>query len=146
VTTTPVPIDTNIRHASMRQIHCAIEHVYRGDYECAITLAAAAEGMLPDTDEPHFRQKEVELSKSPEIKAAGGAIGPNDYINWLKHGSFGGGPRVENATIPAEESLKTVWRAITKYRASYDDLSPQMLSFRGWATEWLQKDLEQNNA
>jgi hypothetical protein len=101
-----------------------------------------AEGMLPDTDEPHFRQKEKELSKSPEIKAAGGAIGPNDYINWLKHGSFSSGPRIENATIPAEESVKTVWRAISKFNAVYDDLSPQMLSYKNWAKEWLQNELK----
>jgi hypothetical protein len=45
----------------------------KGDYECAITLAGAAEGMLPETDEAHFRQKVIELSNTPEIKAAGGA-------------------------------------------------------------------------
>ena len=80
---TPVPIDTHIRLASMRQIHCAIEHLHRGDYECAITLAGAAEGILPDTWKPHFLQKVKALSISPEIQAEGGAIGENDYINWL---------------------------------------------------------------
>jgi hypothetical protein len=40
----------------MRQIHAAIEHWRRGDFECAITLASAAETMLPDIDEPHFRR------------------------------------------------------------------------------------------
>ena len=69
----------------MRQIYCAIEHLHQGDFECAITLAGAAEGILPDTDEAHFRQKVKALSKSPEIRATGGATGPNDYINWLKH-------------------------------------------------------------
>src|SRR5262245_54007824 len=32
----PVPIETHIRLASMRQIHGAIERLERGDYECAI--------------------------------------------------------------------------------------------------------------
>jgi hypothetical protein len=40
----------------MRQIHAAIEHLHRGDFECAITLAAAGEGMLPPTEEPYFRE------------------------------------------------------------------------------------------
>jgi hypothetical protein len=120
--------------ASMRQIHCAIEHLHRGDYECAITLAGAAEGMLPDTDAPHFRQKVKALSESPEINAAGGATGPNDYTNWLKHGG------VENATIPAEESVALIWRAITKFNVTYNDLSPQMLSFQNWARQWLLKE------
>lgn len=29
--TTPVPIETHAKLASMRQIHGAIEHIYRGD-------------------------------------------------------------------------------------------------------------------
>jgi hypothetical protein len=141
----PVPIDTNIRLAAMRQIHCAIEHLERGDYECAITLAGAAEGMLPDTDVPHFRQQVKELSKSPEIKAEGGATGPNDYINWLKHGRIRkDGPRIENVTIPAEEGVCVVWRAITKYNAIYKDPSPQMLGFHKWAKERLQEDQNPN--
>lgn len=101
--------------------------------------------MLLATDEPHFRQKVLELSKSPEIRAAGGATGPNDYINWLKHGTITiGGPRIEKATIPAEESVAVVWRAITKYNAIYKDPSPQMLSFHKWAGEWIQKDRNSN--
>jgi hypothetical protein len=57
----------------MRQIHAAIEHLQRGDFECAMTLAAAGEGMLPPTDEPHFR----ELARMTEV---------NDIVDWLRHG------------------------------------------------------------
>jgi hypothetical protein len=63
-------IETHVRYASMRQIHAAIEHVHREDYECAITLAGAAEGILPDTDEPHFRQKVKALSGIPGNQGA----------------------------------------------------------------------------
>ena len=138
--TTPVPIDTHIRLASMRQIHGAIEHVHRGDYECAITLASAAENMLLEPETPYLRQKIKAVSNSEEIKAAGGATGPNDYATWLKHGTLNG-VKTENATIPAEESVAWVCRAISKFKTVYDDLSPQMTSFRQWAKEWLQKDL-----
>jgi hypothetical protein len=125
----------------MRQIHAAIEHLRRGDFECAITLAGAAEGILPDTDKPHFRQKVKAFAQREDIKAAGGATGENDYINWLKHGSLKvSGPRIENATIPAEESVVVVWRAISKFHAVYDDMSPQMQSFHKWALDWLEKD------
>jgi hypothetical protein len=43
---------------------------------------------LPDTDEPHFVRKMKELASGSEIKAAAGAIGPNDYINGVKHASL----------------------------------------------------------
>jgi hypothetical protein len=71
---------------------------------------------------------------------AGGATGPNDYINWLKHGRVAkDGPRIENATIPAEESVAIIWRAITKYNASYNELSGRMVEFSNWARGWLQQ-------
>ena len=131
----PERIETKIQFAAMRQINAAIEHLHRQDFECAITLAGAAEGMLPDTDAPHFRKRVKELSAHPEIKAAGGATGPNDYINWLKHGTMvKGGPRMETATITEVEVIGTIWRAITKFQITYTDVrTPQMLSFEKWA-------------
>ena len=118
----------------------AIEHVYRGDYECAITLAHAGEGMLPEPEKPYLRHKIKDMSKSEEIQAAGGLTDPNDLSVWLKHGTLNK-KRVEAVTIPAEESVAFVCRAISKFEAACDDLSPQMISFRKWAKEWLQKDL-----
>jgi hypothetical protein len=138
--TTPVSIDTHIRLASMRQINRAIDHCIQGEYECAITLAGAAEGMLPETWRPHFGQKVKEFAELPQIKEEGGATGPNDIKNWLKHGTLNG-DRIENVVVPAEESVVMVYRAITKYNAVYDDLSPQMRRFLHWMTEWLQKEL-----
>ena len=65
---TPVAIDTHIRLASMRQINRAIDHAIQGEYECAITLAGAAEGMLPETWKPHFRQKIKNFAETPKSK------------------------------------------------------------------------------
>lgn len=132
----PVSIETNIRIASMRQMHCAIEHIERGDYECAITLAAAAENMLPEPEKPFFREKVKAMAKSEEIKAAGGATGPNDYSVWLKHGTLNG-VKTYQATIQDEESVVWAYRAISKFNALYDDQSPQMISFCMWAKDWL---------
>jgi hypothetical protein len=141
MSTTPVAINTYIRLASMRQIHGAIEHLYRGDYECAITLAHAGEGMLPEPEKPYLRHKIKDMSKSEEIQAAGGLTDPNDLSVWLKHGTLNDA-KVDAVTIPAEESVAFVCRAISKFEAKYDDLSPQMNSFRQWAKGWLQKNLK----
>jgi hypothetical protein len=132
----PVSIETDIRLASMRQIHCAIEHIERGDYECAITLAAAAENMLPEPAKPYFRRRVQAMAEREDIKEAGGATGPNDYSVWLKHGTFNG-IKTEKATIPDEESVVWIYRAISKFNAVYDDRSPQMISFCKWAGDWL---------
>ena len=85
-------IETKIRFASMRQIHEAIQHLHRGDFECAITLAGAGEGMLPETDKPHFRQKAMALEgRLP--KTDEGENTANAHINWLKHARFKAGGR-----------------------------------------------------
>jgi hypothetical protein len=123
----PVSIETNTRFASMRQIHAAIEHHGRQDWECALTLAAAAEGMLPETDEPHFRQKVKDFAESLPDDVAG-SKNPNDVITWLKHGTYKG-QKCETATIDNSEAPVVIWRAITKFFAVYDEVSPQMQSW-----------------
>src|SRR5437016_3103522 len=41
-------IETDKKRASLRQICAAIDHFHKGNYECAITLAAAGEGCVPE--------------------------------------------------------------------------------------------------
>ena len=124
----PASIETTTKLASMRQIHAAIEHHGKQNWECAITLAAAAEGMLPATDEPHFRQKVKEFAAGlPE--SAEGVSNPNDFITWLKHGTVNG-EKCEKATIDDGEAPAVIWRAITKFYAVYKEVSPQMQSWQ----------------
>lgn len=44
----PIRFEMNLQFASLRQIHAAIEHMERGDFERATTLADAAKCMLAD--------------------------------------------------------------------------------------------------
>jgi hypothetical protein len=79
--------------------------------------------MLPETDEPHFRQKVKEFAASlPEPE---GAKNPNDVITWLKHGTYNG-TKCVTATIHDSEAPVIIWRAITKFYAVYKEVSPQM--------------------
>jgi hypothetical protein len=111
----------------MRQIHAAIEHLRRGDLECAMTLAAAGEGMLPPTDEPHFR----ELARMTEV---------NDIVDWLRHGPMKDKEnrrrvRGQTVTIKESEAIFVIYRAIAKFDAVFgDQKTPQMISFRICAT------------
>ncbi len=140
----PPHIDTSVHYASMRQIHAAIEHLHRGDFECAITLAAAGEGMLPPTDKQYFFKKAKELEK--ELGAQpDGVTGANDIINWLKHGEVtdpatGQRKRYETATIEELEVIVTIHRGITKFEAIFEnEKTPQMLSFKNWASPYLER-------
>src|SRR4051794_30267088 len=115
--------ETNTKLASMRQIHAAIKHHGGGDCECAITLAAAAEGMLVEPDEPTFRQKVKDFAAGlPEV--ADDSQNPNAVITWLKHGTYNG-TKCETATIDDSEAPVIIWRAITKFYAVYKAVSAE---------------------
>jgi hypothetical protein len=113
-------IKTTKQLAATRQIQAAIAHFRKDDYECAITLAAAAEGLLPPTDEPHIFSilKASPLYKDIEI---------NRFINWLKH------PTPPNeASISEFETALIIMRAITKLYAIYEVGTDDMLEFGRW--------------
>jgi hypothetical protein len=115
----------------MRQIHGAIAHLQRGDFECAMTLAAAGEGMLPSTDEPQFR----DLARMTEV---------NDIVDWLRCGpvkdkEHGRRGRDQSITIEEAEAVFVIFRAIAKFDAVFgDQKTPQMVSFRICATRSLE--------
>ena len=119
----------------MRQIHAAIEHLQRGDFECAMTLAAAGEGMLPSTDEPQFR----ELARMTEV---------NDTVDLLRHGPMKDiehrrQGRGQTVTIEESEVIFVIYRAIAKFDAVFgDQKTPQMVSFRICANWKLKSSLQ----
>jgi hypothetical protein len=76
---------TDVAQSTTRQIHDAIDLLQAGKIESAIVVAHAAEGKLPETGKPHLFHKLKEFAESLP-KSEQGAKGPNDFINWLKHG------------------------------------------------------------
>ncbi|WP_143278086.1 hypothetical protein [Bradyrhizobium sp. UFLA03-84] len=129
-------IETNLQFASMRQIHAAIEHLERGDFECAIALADEAEGTLAGADEVHFLQILKGISRFHEVGAAAERTdGLNDRMHWLKHARLIlHGPRIEKAIITNVEVTATIRKAIARFRAVYAEVkTPQMLSFENGA-------------
>jgi hypothetical protein len=116
-------IETSIRYASMRQIHAAMDHFHRGDFECAATLAAAACGMLPVTDNAALPASEVR-------SARGETIG-----HWLAHGTIldrtGNSRWKESIVIRTAEVGIAIYVAITRFDIAFpDQKTPQMIGFR----------------
>jgi hypothetical protein len=113
----PNHIQTRCHYASMRQIHAAIEHWRRGDFECAITLAGAAERMLPKIDEAQYRQPQ----DIPRV---------NEISDWLIHGTSRDGAKSERTGRIVIKELDAVV-AIMKFEAVFwKDKTPQMSSFQ----------------
>src|SRR5216684_6502041 len=73
-------VETTITLASLRQIQAAIAHFEKGEFECAVTLAAAGEGMLPDPPDDSTYIFGVLRHRDDETTQF------NLVINWLKHG------------------------------------------------------------
>jgi hypothetical protein len=108
----------------MRQIHAAIEHWQRGDFECAIALASAASEMLPEIDEHPFG----ELENITRV---------NEISNWLVRGASRERlKRGQVVTVVIEEldTVLAIHRAILRYEAIFwKDKTPQMKTFRNRA-------------
>jgi hypothetical protein len=71
------------REAAIRQIDSAIEAFHRGDFDIAITLAGAADGMKKTEPEDLF-QKILEL-RPPTVERKRAIANLNSARDWLKH-------------------------------------------------------------
>jgi hypothetical protein len=127
-TTAPTRIKSTKQLASQRQIKAAIQHLLKQEFECAVTLAAAAEGLLPPTNDPHLFQdlrKELTPEEYREFNF-------NLVINWLKHYNPEDPDPVE---ISEFEAVITIERAITKFNAVYHQSSELMEYFLNLARQ-----------
>jgi hypothetical protein len=116
-------VDTTRSLAAIRQIRGAITSLHNGDYECAVTLAHAAEGMIPD--------KKKDGDGKPLIKLMRERLpddDPNLFSSWLKH------PKgAEKATISVFEVVLMIARAIHKFVWYYEASNDHFESFQDWA-------------
>src|SRR5467141_3437127 len=124
----PTEIDTSKFASSRRQINAAIAHLHSRDWECAITLAAAAEGQLlePETQTFLFRAlRNREAKDSLNLKL-------NRVIHWLKHPTQ---DEPDHIKISEFEVALTISRAIQKFVAVYKLSAREFEGFSTWAVE-----------
>lgn len=110
------------QQASLNQVLAAISLYGHGRFDCAITLAAAAEGILPNVDDPHIFQQ---LQAKPNARD----LELNLMVNWLKHGRGAEGREVDAAELSDFEAAIIIARAITKYAAVYHQGHPGFVEF-----------------
>jgi hypothetical protein len=124
----PNEIETSKYTSSRRQINAAIAHLHSRDWECAITLAAAAEGQLPEPETQTFlfralRKREEKDNLDLEL---------NRVIHWLKHPTPHEPERIK---ISEFEVALTISRAIQKFVAVYKLSAREFEGFSTWAVE-----------
>jgi hypothetical protein len=130
-------IETTIERAASRQIYLAITLLHRSEFEAAITLAAAAEGMLPEPDKPYLFPK-LKAWAETLPKEDAGAKGLNDFAVWLKHGEVRHDKHAK-AIVSELEAITMITRAISKFLAVYGGIAPQMAEFRDRVIKRLQE-------
>jgi hypothetical protein len=118
-------VETTKKLAAQRQIDAAIGHLHRMEVECAITLAAAAEGLLPDTKEPHIFEY---LRQHPSVKNK--EVDFNETINWLKHNVA-----PDAAIIFELEAAVVIARAMSKFTAVYNEGPNEWEQFLIWGAD-----------
>jgi hypothetical protein len=111
-------VRTTKQRSAYKQIVAAIEHFHKSQYECAITLAGAAEGQIKEKTRKHFFRLIRRHFSSDEANA---------YIHWMKHPS---GPNC--AEIEELEVVTTIIRAIQKYVDTYETGHPHLVTFSEW--------------
>jgi hypothetical protein len=118
--------------SGMRQVHGAIEHLKRGDFKCALTLAATGAGILPPTDEPQFRRWQQRASS-------------DEVVHWLDHDEVldrAHGTYRLLELMPIEEVKATALIYRVKFDAFFGD-PPQVINLRICARPRL-RSLESN--
>ncbi len=118
------------QEAALRQIHAAIEHLWKEDFDSSITLAGAAEEQINFNGPDTLRERILAKVPLEERKELGDTL--NEHRNWLKH---------TTADLPQEieigefEAVIMLVRAITKFNGRYNQTSPLIADFARWCVK-----------
>jgi hypothetical protein len=115
------------KEAAARQITAAIQHFNNKEYECAITLAGAAEGQLAAGNECGHLFAELMKRVPPEFKnEKEWADWLNATRDWLKHGAPQWG---DDWNIQQQDAAIMILRSITKFQWTYQQGTKRMQEF-----------------
>jgi hypothetical protein len=139
----PKGIRLTKNEAALRQTMAAIEMYLQGRYECAVTLAGAAEGMVPKSEnsmhQAHLTREVPESLRHTEY-AALDKTGRNRFWNeqrdWLKHTGDSHPPSMSIIKLDAESMIS---RAITHLPAEIimDEHKPIFRAFfESYIPDW----------
>ena len=118
------PLDLTKAQGAVRQLEAAIHSFVRGDFDIAITLAGAAEGMF-DRKGRHLFAFTRDHPKASGVERKKWIAHLNRDRDWLKHPS---GP--DRLQIERFSAAVAITRAATKLEAK--DWTPLIGQFREW--------------
>ncbi|KJC47324.1 hypothetical protein UB31_18900 [Bradyrhizobium sp. LTSP849] len=117
------PLHLTLEEAASRQVDAAIDALQRGDFDVALTLAGAAEGMIKRDGQHMFswlRDNPKAAERFPDKKQWINVL--NRELYWLKHGGE------ETMEIDCATTVFMIARAMTKLEV----WTPKMDGFKPW--------------
>ena len=132
-----VPRRLTKTEAAQQQLEAAIANLFLGNWACAITLAGAAEYMLPDIESKLdlFKFGKTKLAPRFGMTEKEFISFANEQRDWLKHPQV---DREEHIFLSQDDAIIMILRAYTRLHAVVDNKSEHMVIFENW--------LEQNYA
>ncbi len=109
---------------ALRQVNAAIEAFWRGDFDIAITLSGAAEGML-ESKEPNLFLYMRDASRVQHVPKKEWIGTLNQERDWLKHNNSEHSARM---AIHRGDASFMIARAASKL----ENWPPQIEEFRDW--------------
>ena len=116
------------QESAQRQINGAIRLLFEGEYECAMTLACAAEDQFVSERGDHLFETMKQRRPEEFANEKQWTRILNTTRDWLKHAS--GDSEHE---ISEYETWIMICRAYTKYHAAFQEESAEMLQFVEWS-------------
>jgi hypothetical protein len=115
------------KEAALRQITAAIRHFDSSEYECAITLAGAAEGQLAAEDGSCHLFGELKIRVPPEFRDESEWVSwLNATRDWLKHKTPEWG---DEWNIHQYDAVIMILRSITKFQWTFRQGTKRMDEF-----------------
>jgi hypothetical protein len=109
---------------ALRQINAAIEAFWRGDFDIAVTLSGAAEGML-ESKEAHLFSHMRDASRDQHVPKKEWIGTLNLERDWLKHNSS-----EHSATMEIHRGAAAFM--IARAASKLENWSPEMEEFKDW--------------
>jgi hypothetical protein len=108
---------TTKKEAALRQIGVAVKLLVQGEYEAAITVAGAAEGMMKTGGFPTPIFEDLRDRRPAEFATEAQWVNSlNETLYWLKHNGD-----QEDRAISEFDAWLMISRALTKYHGSFGE-------------------------
>jgi hypothetical protein len=116
------------KEAALRQIGAAIKLLESKEYEAAITLAGAAEGMMIAHGKPAPLFEDLKDRRPPDFATqTEWILFLNDTLYWLKHNSD-----QENRSIGEFDAWVMIARALSKYHRTFGEKPQEVDTLVTW--------------